>query len=224
MAGSEHIASSTELISEIFRCNAELAGQILRAGINRDFGASSIIIRQGDLVSHVYLVLQGMAQSVIYTGNGAVVFIEDYNRGDIFGALDLSQSMPHEAEVIAVIDLSSLQFESHALAGLGERYACIGMALSRMLMARLRRTTTRIYERTALGAAGRVYAELLRMGEASDHVISPTPVVSDLAMRVGTTRETASRCLGTLLRRGIIQRDDAALTIIAPGRLADLVF
>jgi CRP-like cAMP-binding protein len=77
-----------------------------------------------------------------------------------------------------------------------------------------------MYERAALTAPGRVAAELLRLGGA-DGTIRPAPVVAELAVRVGTTRETASRTLSALERRGLVLREDDGLTIVAPGRLRD---
>jgi CRP/FNR family cyclic AMP-dependent transcriptional regulator len=81
-----------------------------------------------------------------------------------------------------------------------------------------------MYERSALSAVGRVYAELLRDAKrAPDLTISPAPVLSELALRVSTTRETASRAVNALERRGIIRRDATSLTIVAPQRLESLI-
>jgi DNA-binding IclR family transcriptional regulator len=77
-----------------------------------------------------------------------------------------------------------------------------------------------MFERSALTARGRVCAELLRLAlEAKDHTIRPAPVIAELALRAATTRETASRTVNGLERRGIIRRDADALVVIAPHRL-----
>jgi DNA-binding MarR family transcriptional regulator len=81
-----------------------------------------------------------------------------------------------------------------------------------------------MYERAALSAVARVYAELLREARrAPDLRISPAPVLSELALRVSTTRETASRAVNALERRGIIHRDTVSLTIVAPRALEELI-
>jgi DNA-binding MarR family transcriptional regulator len=96
--------------------------------------------------------------------------------------------------------------------------------LSRLLLRQLRRATSRIYERAAVSAVGRVHAELLRMARASPGLaISPAPVLSELAVRVLTTRETASRAVSALERRGIVRRESGSLIVVAPQRLEELI-
>ena len=69
-----------------------------------------------------------------------------------------------------------------------------------------------------------MHAELLRQArEGPDLTIRPGPVLSDLALRVSTTRETASRAVNALERRGIIRRDADALVVVAPHRLEELI-
>jgi DNA-binding GntR family transcriptional regulator len=69
-----------------------------------------------------------------------------------------------------------------------------------------------------------VYAELLRLARLGDgKAIRPAPVLSALAIRVQSTRETVSRAVNDLERRGIIRRQDDALVIVASQRLEELV-
>jgi DNA-binding MarR family transcriptional regulator len=79
-------------------------------------------------------------------------------------------------------------------------------------------------ERTTLSACGRVHAELLRMARQGDgRAIRPPPVLSALAVRVQSTRETVSRTIHALERRGIVRLEPGALIIVAPRRLEELV-
>ena len=78
--------------------------------------------------------------------------------------------------------------------------------------------------RLTLSANGRVHAELLRLARAQDgRWIRPLPVLSDLALRVQTARETVSRAVSALERRGIVQRHEDGLEIVAPARLEALI-
>ena len=126
--------------------------------------------------------------------------------------------------MVAVGDAEALQFEGTQLALLAQEHGCIGLALSRLLIQRLRATTARMYERSALSAVGRVYSELLRLAhEHAGMAIRPAPVLSDLALRMSTTRETASRAVSALERRGIVRRDADALVVVAPHRLEEMI-
>jgi CRP-like cAMP-binding protein len=105
-----------------------------------------------------------------------------------------------------------------------EAYGCVGIAVSRMLLKQLRTTASRMVERSTLSAAGRIHAELLRLARLGDgRSLRPTPVLAALAVRVHSTRETVSRTIHALERRGLIRREAGGLVIVAPGRLEDMI-
>ena len=101
---------------------------------------------------------------------------------------------------------------------LAERYGCVGLALSRVLLRQLSAATAQMVARTTLTAQGRVYQRLLELAGAADR-IAPLPVLAHLAEEVHTTRETASRAVHALERRGIVRREGRALVIVSRRRL-----
>jgi predicted transcriptional regulator len=76
--------------------------------------------------------------------------------------------------------------------------------------------------RITLSAMGRVYAELLNAAGDSD-TIAPPPVVAALGLMAQTTRETASRAINGLMRRGIVRREPDRLTIVSRTMLEEMV-
>lgn len=50
------------------------------------------------------------------------------------------------------------------------------------------------------------------------------PVMSELAVTVQSTRETVSRTVSQLERRGIVRRIDGGLEIVAPHRLEEQAY
>jgi CRP-like cAMP-binding protein len=211
-------------IRDTFGCSDEIAGHIFVRGTVRAFPPHAAIIRQGEKAASAYLLTQGRAQALLYSVEGQMVLLCEYRPGDLFGALGDLDPAPEEAEIVAVEAARSFILRSRELVALAESYGSIGLALSRLLLRQLRRATSRIYERAAVSAAGRVHAELLRLARASPGlVIRPAPVLSELAIRVSTTRETASRAVSALERRGIVSRDSGSLTVVAPQRLEELI-
>ena len=211
-------------IRETFGCSDEIAGYIFVRGTVRSFAAHDIIIRQGDKAAAAYLLTQGRAHALLYSAEGQVVLLCEYLPGDLFGALGEIDPAPEEAETVAVEPARSFILRTRELVALAESYGSIGLALSRLLLRQLRRATSRIYERAAVSAVGRVHAELLRLARAAPgFVIRPAPILSELAVRVSTTRETASRAVSALERRGIVRRDPDSLTVVAPQRLEELI-
>ncbi len=219
-----HTHPISTLVARAFGCSSEVADQVVRCGRVRQFEHHAVILRQGDWLSLAYLLLLGRAQALLYSTEGQLILLHDFRPGDLFGAIGELDPIRQDADVVAVDHVETLVLEAAELVRLAEQHGAIGLALSRMLMARLRQTTSRMYERAALSAVGRVYAELLREAKrAPDLRISPAPVISELALRVSTTRETASRAVNALERRGIIHRDGASLRIVAPHRLEELI-
>ena len=215
----QHDQGASDFVCRTFACTAEVAAQVLaRARIAR-FAGQAVIVRQGDRLSFAYLLTVGRARAMLCTAEGQIVLLHEFIPGDFFGTLGEGEDGRQDADVLAVGDVEALQFEGSQLALLAQQHGCIGLALSR-----LRATTARMYERSALSAVGRVYAELLRLAREHDGLaIRPAPVLSDLALRMSTTRETASRAVSALERRGIVRRDADALVIVAPQRLEEMI-
>jgi CRP/FNR family cyclic AMP-dependent transcriptional regulator len=213
-----------EFIRETFACTDEVAGYVFARGAARTFAAHATIVREGGSDAAAYLLTQGRAHALIYSLEGQMVLLCEYHQWDLFGGLGELDPAPDEAEVVAAEPARTFILKSRDLIALAESYGSIGLALSRMLLRQLRRATSRIYERAAVSAVGRVYAEILRLARASPGLaIRPAPVISELAVRVSTTRETASRAVSALDRRGIIRRDSGSLTVVAPQRLEELI-
>ena len=216
-------ASILAFFQEIFACPTDVAQSIGRRAIDRRYPMHAIILKQGDHASATYLLVLGRAQATTYGADGQAVILREFERGDFFGALALGEPAPEDADVIALEDVRASVFRALDFLALIESYGCVGLVVSRMLLKQLRASSVRIVESTTLSAAGRVYVELLRLARQGDgKTIRPAPVLSALATRVHSTRETVSRTINALERRGIIRRDAGALVILAPRRLEEM--
>jgi CRP/FNR family cyclic AMP-dependent transcriptional regulator len=216
-------ASILAFFQEIFACPTDVAQSIGRRAIDRRYPMHAIILKQGDHASATYLLVLGRAQATTYGADGQAVILREFERGDFFGALALGEPAPEDADVIALEDVRASVFRALDFLALIESYGCVGLVVSRMLLKQLRASSVRIVESTTLSAAGRVYVELLRLARQGDGTtIRPAPVLSALATRVHSTRETVSRTINALERRGIIRRDAGALVILAPRRLEEM--
>jgi CRP-like cAMP-binding protein len=212
------------VVTQTFACPPDVAAQVLRRGRLHLFERRAVILRQGDWLTLAYLLITGRAQALLYGVEGQLILLHDFLPGDLFGAICDAESVRQTADVVATEEAETFTIEAAELAQLAEQHGAIGIALSRMLLARLRGMETRMYERSTLSAVGRVYAELLRDAQRNpDLRLAPPPVISELALRVSTTRETASRAVNALERRGIIRRDSISLKVVAPGRLEALI-
>jgi CRP-like cAMP-binding protein len=216
--------SLPDFLQTVFACSPEIAASIDRRCVERRFPQQTVILKQGDPADATYLLAAGRAHALIYGFQGQLALLFEYLPGDFFGAIANPTPEPEEADVVAVEDVRAAVFHILDFLGLAEAHACVGLAVSKILLKQLRATSARVSERTTLSATGRVYRELLRMANCGDgKTIAPAPVLANLAVRAHTTRETASRAINALERRGIISRDASRLTIVAPHRLMELV-
>ena len=212
------------VLRDVFHCSLDLADSIFTRGRTRNFPSRATIVHQGDRISTLYVVIDGRAHAIVYSLDGQLVLLHEYRRGDFFGVVSPPYAATHDSDVVAIEALTAFLLEGTVLALLAEQHGCIGTALLSVMVERLRRTTSRMYEHMALSAVGRVYAELLRQArERPDLTLRPAPVLAALALHVSTTRETASRAVNALERRGIIRRDGEALTVVAAHRLEELI-
>jgi len=207
-----------------FSCTAEAADGLHARASERVFRPRSVILRQGDRGSETYLIVDGRAQALLYGLDGQLVLLQEYGAGDIFGALAELEPDPQPADVVAVDEVRAAIFLALDFLAMIDAHASLGLAVSRMLLRQLRAATGRMAERSTLSATGRIHAELLRLARAGDgRTIRPAPVLAALAVRVQSTRETVSRTISALERRGLVRREPDALVLVAPGRIEELV-
>jgi CRP/FNR family transcriptional regulator, cyclic AMP receptor protein len=211
-------------LRQLFSCSDEVADRILARTSLRHYDERAVIVRQGDRPALIFLMMLGRTEAYLCTAEGQLVLLCDYGPGDLFGDLGDDEDPAGEAEIVAVEDVRLFLFGAADFVRLAEAHGCIGLALTRMLLRRLRSAARTIYERSALSATGRVCAEVLRQARAGEGLtIRPAPRVSRLAEQASTTRETASRVMNGLERRGIIARTADTLTLIAPARLEEMI-
>ena len=213
-------------VQRVFGCSPETARAIASRASERRFSARAMVLRQGDTAEEAWLVVSGRAQAVVYGADGQFVQLLEFGEGELFGAIAGFEAEPQPADVAAMEDLRVAVFPATDFLSLIQNHGAVGLAVTRSLLRQLRRTTGRMVERSTLSAAGRVHAELLRMASPDPDgrlLIRPVPVLASMAVRINSTRETVSRTISSLERRGILLRTEAALEIVAPRRLRDML-
>lgn len=208
----------------VFAAPREIVESICGAARERTYPRLAALVRAGDASSDTWLMVAGVARASLTTADGQVVELRRYAAGDMFGAFVDPTPREQLFDVVALEPTTAALFAALDLLALAERHACVGIAATRLLIAHQLELNAFLVARITLSAAGRVCAELLRLARLDpDGAIRPAPVLSALAARVATTRETASRTVSDLVRRGLVRRDGDALIVTAPRRLEDLL-
>lgn len=213
-----------ECLKDILRCSAELAGIIAARAKSRKYPMRAVIIKQGDRSGAAFLLVAGLAHALKYGAEGQMVLLHEFRTGDFFGTLEQDERGADEAEVVAIEASRAATFAAFDFVVLTQTHGCLALAVTRALLRQLRAADEKVTQRIMLSAAGRVHAELLKLARQGDgRSIRPPPVIAKLAMQANTTRETASRAVSDLLRRGLARREPGALIIPAPHRLEEMI-
>jgi CRP/FNR family transcriptional regulator, cyclic AMP receptor protein len=213
---AEHLA----LIAACFRCPEPEAALIHAATHFHSFEHRAPIALRGDASEHLYLVIDGIASADLYSVDGQHARLAGYGPGELFGAYP--DPVTHRADMSAVGALSVLMIETRTLAALANEHAAIAQGVALLMARQLDMVLDRMAARIGLSATGRCYQALLTKAD-DDGWIRPLPVLSALALGVNTTRETASRAVAQLVRRGIVERHDNGLRVVSRRMLEELV-
>ncbi|MCH8347055.1 MAG: Crp/Fnr family transcriptional regulator [Proteobacteria bacterium] len=195
----------------------------------RRFDNGATLLAEEEEDNEVFLLLEGKVRAIVLSAEGHEIWLDDFGPGEIFGEMAALGGFERTSNIIAVTDVTVAIFPAKKFLGLMKRHGSIGLAVSKILVQRMRSTTRRMFELSALSAPGRIYAELLRLSKPYEEVggekriISPAPVLSVFAGRVNSTRETVSRAINDLEKRGLIIREGKALIIITPRKLSGLI-
>ncbi|HEY3637037.1 MAG TPA: Crp/Fnr family transcriptional regulator [Rhizomicrobium sp.] len=218
-------AGLDECLRRIFLCSSDVASSIACRASERRYPVKSAIVKQGDRSIATYVLVAGRAQALTYGPAGQLVLLHEYQPGDVFGIADADEPTPENADIVAAEDIRAAVFLPSDFIALLETHGCVAMLVSKALLRQLRDTALRVTEQTTLSAAGRVHAEVLRLARLGDgRKIAPAPILAALAVRIHSTRETVSRAINALERRGIIARDSNAWVVVAPHRLEELIY
>ena len=214
-----------DVFARTFDCDADLSTAIAAKATFQNYPPRATILSARDKTPVIHVVISGQAQSVALAIDGRIVLVADYNIGDMFGEAAILSAHQMIDDVVAVDLVNTGRFGSATFIGMIENYPRVALAVSRRLTERLSVTTRRMVEGATLSAGGRIHAELLRLARAGDAMtITPAPIFTEFALRVHSTRETVSRAINALEKRGIVRRSDAGLTVVAPHRLEELVY
>ncbi len=216
MANAEHQA----LVAACFGCPEHEAGLIAATMVLRQYPHRAPIALRGDTSTHLYLVIDGLASVDLFSVDGQYAQLAGYGPGELFGAYP--EPTTHRADITAQGGLDAFLIETSVMTALARQHGAIAQGIAHIMARQLDLTLDRMAARIGLSATGRCYRALLQRAD-NEGWIRPAPVLTALAVGVNTTRETASRALAGLVRRGIVERNDSGLRIVSRRMLEEMI-
>ena len=189
-----------------------------------------IIVQEGEPGRALYVIMEGGVKIVSYSPDGREIVLALLGRGAPFGELALIDGHPRSATVIATEPSRLVQIRREEFLGMLETRPRLAVRLIVVLAERLRDTNRALARITGLDAASRVHAWLAeharRHGQrlANGEVEVRLPPHHLIADQIATSRETVSRTLSALAKKGwIVRTGRRGVVRLRPERLAALV-
>jgi CRP/FNR family transcriptional regulator, cyclic AMP receptor protein len=191
-----------------------------RATEARDYPEGSVIVSQEEPGDALYVLVRGRVKVVLYGESGREVILSIFKTpGDFFGEMSLLDDQPRSATVMAsersrLLTLSRRDFQAHIAA-----QPRTALRVLKELSRRLRRADEVIGNLALLDVYGRLAGKLREMAAAEGEeqeggiLIRQRPTQAEIAAMIGTSRETVSRALSELARRGYLEMSGKKLLV-----------
>lgn len=208
-------------IASALGCSPRAAQSLHGIGQTRVTPSATVLVHQGDVADGNWLILDGNVRCEVLSPEGRSNVVATHPPGDMIGVFG-RRPETMSASLTTHGSTRLLAIGNPAIERLGIDDSEFALAVARSYARQSGTLLDRLAARISLTAAGRIHQRLLDLA-GPDYVIAPGPIVAALAVSVQTTRETASRAISNLERRGIIRREPGRLIIQSPRMLEDLV-
>lgn len=177
----------------------------------RRFDEGSVVVSEADPGDALFVLARGKVKVVLYGESGREVILSIFHKaGEVFGEMALLDDAPRSATVMAMEPSSMLVLSRRDFRALVDRHPSIALQVLTELSRRLRRADAIIGDLALLDVFGRLAAKLRTLAETEGEeteagiLIRERPTQAEIAAMIGTSRETVSRALSELARRGDI--------------------
>ena len=209
--------------SELFtRFPPALMRALAGRSVLRQLGRGAVLAPTGAVPESTFLVVRGRIRAVRRGANGREITVESFRPGDLLADALAAPDQTLVNDWEASEPTTVLVTPRDAWFGTPGAVAELGPALSRQLVRRLNRSHDLAVRLVLTDVQGRVVSTLLALarqdadGQAPAQgglTIRQRPTQQELANLVGACRETVSRVVSDLTRRGLLQAQGRALVI-----------
>ena len=180
-----------------------------RMSVKRWYGGA-IIVGQEEPGDALYVVVKGQAREVLFGENGREMTLANLGPGSFFGAMSLLDGKLRSSNVVAVDDVVLLVMRRDTFFASLEAYPQMALRMLAELSLKLRGANEIINNLALHDVSSRLMRTLVTLaeqcGELRDDgiLIRRRPTQQELANMVGICRETVSRALSSMSRRGLV--------------------
>jgi CRP/FNR family cyclic AMP-dependent transcriptional regulator len=181
----------------------------------RKYPKNSMILFEDDPGDALYVVLSGRVKVVLVGEDGREVILSILSDGDFFGEMSLIDDEPRSAHVIAMESSNLLVLRRQDFQLCLEEAPRIAVSLLKGLTKRLRLADSKIGGLVLLDVTGRIARVLLELADEADgSMIAKKLTHHMIAQMIGSSRETVSRTMRTLIEQEVISVSGKNITVL----------
>ncbi len=200
------------MFSQLRESDLEVLARLLKP---REYTKNRVILFAHDPCSGFYVVVSGQVKVMLIAEDGREVVLSLMRQGDFFGEMALMDDEPYSASVIAMEDSSLLVLHRDDLRRCIRDMPGVAFGLLRALCGRLREADDKIGGLMLLDVTGRVSHLFVQLAARNDGENIPDPPPHQvIAQMVGSSRETVSRTISSLVARNLIEGFQGGIRIL----------
>jgi CRP/FNR family transcriptional regulator, cyclic AMP receptor protein len=185
--------------------------------VTRTHPSNQVILLENDWGGAVYFILDGWVKIRTYNMEGKEVTLNIIGKGELFGEMAALDEVPRSTDVITLTPTMIGSMPSQDFVKLLHTEPLAGMRLSQLMARRLRQVNRRLRLRES-DSQSRVADTLLFLadgqgtkGQTGTQI--PNLPHRELSSLSGLARETVTRVLTKLEKKGLIKRDSDVICI-----------
>jgi CRP/FNR family cyclic AMP-dependent transcriptional regulator len=183
---------------------------LVRGSVLRTITRGTIVASEGSTVPHVVVVARGRLRAVRRASSGREVTVEVFRQGDLIadGALAPEAALANDWEAAEATTILLIPREAFRSAASAAPELALGLAAE--LRTRLERSKNLAVALALSDVESRVVTALVNLGRldgiegAEGLLIRHRPTQQEIANQIGACRETVSRTVSDLVRRGLV--------------------
>jgi CRP/FNR family transcriptional regulator, cyclic AMP receptor protein len=190
------------------------------------YNRGQVVCQEGETGDALYVILKGKAKVCLYDENGREYILDVIGKDGFFGELSLIDELPRSANVITMETCELLVVKRQDFHRVLMENPTITVSILKTLSRRLRAADEKIKGLAFYNVEGRILKYLLDMGNDSGIrvkdflIIEKGPTQVEIASSCGCSRETVSRMVKHLVRKGALTVRKKQYTV----NLSNLVF
>lgn len=194
--------------------------EIVKLAVRQFYKKDNMILIEEEIGSTMFIILEGRVKISRISDEGREVILSILSEGDFFGEMSILDGQNRSANVVTLEDSKIMVVRREDFLQMLHDYPQIAINLLKELAHRLRRSDSQIKSLSLQNATGKVASTLLRIADDSGKIhmgqveIPRLPPQQDLANMAGTSRETISRVLKTLAKKGYLKKEGSRLIIL----------